>query len=44
MNKYTYSTEIVIKAENKEDADIELIQKMDDHDIEWEFELVETIS
>lgn len=39
MKKFIYTAEVVIEAENKEDAQIEIIFKMNEHDICWEVEI-----
>ena len=38
MSKYIYTTTIEIEAESKEDAEIEIIEIMDAHNIYWEIE------
>lgn len=38
MKKFTCTTTIEIEAEDEDDARIELILKMDAHDIRWEVE------
>jgi len=38
MKEFIYNAQVVIKAENEDDAQIELIDLMDKHDIFWEKE------
>jgi len=38
MKKFTYLAKVVIKAENADDAQIELVNLMDKHDIYWELQ------
>ena len=38
MKKFIYTATVEIEADNEDDAYIELIIKMDDHDIDWELE------
>ena len=38
MKTFKYFAEITIKAENEDDAQIEIINLMDKHDIVWEKE------
>ncbi len=38
MAKYKYTAEVEIEAENEEDAQVVLINKMDEHDIYWKKE------
>lgn len=38
MKKFTYFAEVTIEAENEDDAQIELINLMDAHNISWEKE------
>jgi hypothetical protein len=38
MKKYIYTATVEIEANSKEDAEIEIINIMDEHDILWECE------
>lgn len=38
MKKFICIAEVVVEAEDEDDARIELLCKMDDHDISWEVE------
>lgn len=38
MSKFTYTTQVTVEADNEDDAQIELINLMDKHDIIWELE------
>jgi len=40
MEKFICTAEVMIEAENQDDAAIELLGKMDAHDIHWEIEEV----
>ena len=38
MSTFIYTAVVEIEAESKEDAEIEIIGKMDAHDISWDIE------
>ncbi len=39
MKEFVFIAKEIIKAENEDDARIDLIQKMDEHNICWELEI-----